>query len=207
MKHILRHLIDEGIIDFNRLVLKYYHKFNLNDREAMALLKLFALQQENEKIIQPKKFAKWLRSSSEETENILSSLIEKGYLIIHLSEDQDGKECETFNIDYFITKVIDYIKKSKEKQQENTLSNIIDYLEDILNKPMNQLDLEMIKAWVFEEEYDIEIIKDAANEALKRKTPSIKTIDHILLNQLKDKENAVPSNKEALREFYKLWEE
>ena len=207
MKHILKHLIDEGIIDFNKLVLKYYHKFDLNEREAMALLKLFALQQENEKIIQPKKFAKWLRSSSNDTENILSSLIEKVYLIIHLSEDDEGKECESFNIDYFLTKVFDHIKHTKEKQKENTLSQIVDYLEDILSKPLNQLDLELIKAWVFEEQYDIDMIKTAANESLKRKYPSLKTIDHILRNQLKAQDTTTPANKEALKEFYKLWEE
>ncbi len=207
MKHILKQLIDDGIVDFNKLVLKYYHKFDLNEREAMALLKLFALQQENEKIIRPSQFAKWLRSSSKDAETILSSLIEKGYLVIHLSEDNDGKECETFNIDYFLTKVISHIKQLQQSEHENDLAKIIDFLEDILQKPLKQLDLEMVRNWVLEEKYDFDLIKKAANKAMKRKYPSIKTMDKILLNDLATSSNHVPSNKEALKEFYKLWEE
>ncbi len=208
MKHILKEFIDAGVLDFQALVLKYYHKLDLNDREAVALMKLHALLQENEQIIKPKQFSKWLAASPNETEALLNSLMSKGYLTILLTEDEDGKEFETFNVDFFLTKVVEYLKEKLSGQKEETLQDIVSYLEDMLKKPLNQMDLELVKQWVYDEHYPFELIKDATHQALERKYPSVKHIDHILLNDLGEKSEKKPTkNKEALKEFHKLWDE
>ena len=179
MRHILKKLIDDNVLDFKGLVLKYYHKFDLNEREAIALIKLHTLLEEKQQIIKPKKFAQWLATSPAETEKILNNLITKGYLNIHLYEDDDGKERESFNVDYFLIKVVEHLKH----------------------------DYETVKQWIFEEEFDIDMIKDATYQAFENKQPSLRQIDHILVNQLKDAEKKPASNKDALKDFHRIWEE
>ncbi len=206
MKAILKRLIDDGVLSYASLVLKYYHKLGLSETEAMALIKLHTLIQEQERIIKPKKFSKWLSLTPKKTEAVLDSLMDKGYLDITLTETEDGKETETFNVDYFLSKVVHHIKNDKAKQASN-IGEWVAYLEDAFNKPLNQLDSELVQKWIEEDEYSFDMLKEATLKALKYKRPSIKTVDSILSKQSQNQNKVPTKNPEALKEFYKLWDE
>ncbi len=206
MKAILKRLIDDGVLSYASLVLKYYHKLGLSETEAMALIKLHTLLQEQERIIKPKKFSKWLSLTPKKTEAVLDSLMDKGYLDITLAETEDGKETETFNVDYLLSKVIHHIKNDKAKQASN-IGEWVAYLEDAFNKPLTQLDSELVKKWLEEDGYSFDMLKDATLKALKYKRSSIKTVDSILSKQSQNQNKVPTKNPEALKEFYKLWDE
>ena len=207
MKHVLKTLIEDGVLSFSDLVLKYYHKFDLSDREAIALIKLHALIEEKERVIRPEQFSKWLSASPKQTENILNSLITKGYLSITLKEDEDGKEYETFDVDFFLNKVAKHFKEKQNERSEDDLENIVEYLEDMFQKPLTQMDMETVQSWIYEESYDETLIKDAVKQVVTHKNPSIKSVDRVLLNRLKDTKKTPERNTEALKEFHKLWDE
>ncbi len=207
MHQILKTLIDEGILDFKALVFKYYHKFKLSETEAMVLIKLHKLLQEKQQIIKPKVFAKWVSVSPKETETILNNLVSKGYLTIHLYEDEDGKETETFNIDYFMVKVVNHLSKEKQSKNDDLVGKVVDFLEDMFNKPLSQLDFETIHHWIHDEGYAFEMIKDATYKAFENKYPSMRQIDRHLVDQMKNIGKTTQLNKASLKEFHKLWEE
>ena len=207
MKHVLKTLIEDGVLSFSDLVLKYYHKFDLSDREAIALIKLHALIEEKERVIRPEQFSKWLSASPKQTENILNSLITKGYLSITLKEDEDGKEYETFDVDFFLNKVAKHFKEKLNERSEDDLENIVEYLEDMFQKPLTQMDMETVQSWIYEESYDETLIKDAVKQVVTYKNPTIKSVDRVLLNRLKDTKKTPERNTEALKEFHKLWDE
>ncbi|MFW5913645.1 MAG: DnaD domain protein [Bacillota bacterium] len=207
MKAILKKLIEDGILDFSAMVLKYYHKFELTETEAMALIKLHRLLQEKEGIIKPKKFSKWLSLPPKKTEAVLDSLVDKGYLDITLTQGQDGKETETFNVDYFISKVIHHLEQSQSKGKNNQISNWVGFIESSLNRPLSQLDLELVKKWIEEDGYSFDMLKEATLTALKYKNPNVKAIDRQLQKSEESIKKPSKKNPEALKEFYKLWDE
>ncbi len=207
MKEVLKTLIDDGVLSFSSLVLKYYHKFDLTEREAIALIKLHTLLKEGEKIIKPQQFSKWLATTPKQTESILNNLITKGYLSIRLDEDDQGKQCETFDVYFFLNKVSTHLTKKQSEHQENEFSSIIEYLEDMFQKPLTQMDMEIVQNWVNEEGYSDAMIKDAVKKVITYNNPSIKHVDHILINRLKDTKKRPTKNTDALEEFHKLWEE
>ncbi len=205
-KNVLKTLIDKGVLDYQALVLAYYHHFKLTEREAVALIKLHQLLQEKQRVIKPKKFAEWLSISPKEAENLLERLMNKGYLTITLVENEDGRETETFDVDYFLTKVIQHIEDKRASEKEDSLSQTVAFLEDALQKPLSALDIEWVKRWVYEENYPYEMIEKATLQALKRDRFSFKYIDHLLYKQL-DVDPPKRKNKDALKDFHKLWEE
>ncbi len=208
MKAFLRRLIDDGVLDYAALVLRYYHKLGLEEREAVALIKLNNLLEERKRIIKPGKFAKMLSLSASQTEELLNGLMNKGYLTITLVKRDDGKEMETFNVDYILAKVANHLKKELEKEEENVLGRIVSHLEEVLEKPLSSLDFELVKRWVHEEGYSEKMVREAANTALEQNRLSVKAIDRILLSAVKDLPADKPrKNKEALKDFHKLWEE
>ncbi len=207
MKQLIKQMIKDGVLDYADLVLKYYHKFDITEREAVALIKLHKMLMQNERIIKPDKFSKWLATTPKQTENILNSLIAKGYLTIGLDEDETGKQQETFNVDFFIHKVVHHLENKQQSDENNVLAQIIDYLEDMFQRPLTQFDIETVRAWVFEEEYDFSMIQSAVKTVMTYNNPSIKHVDRVLLNRLEDTHKAPKKNTEILKEFHKLWKE
>ncbi len=207
MKDVLKKLIEDNVMSFSSLVLKYYHKFDLTEREAIALIKLHTLLEEGERIIKPQQFSKWLATSPKETEDILNSLINKGYLTIRLDEDEKGKQCETFDVDFFLNKITNHLQKKQNETQENVFASTIDYLESMFQKPLTQMEMEIVQDWLQNETYSETMIKDAVKKVITYNNPSIKQVDHILINQLKDTKKHPKKNVDALKEFHKLWEE
>ncbi len=206
MKEILKLLIEKRIIDYRALVLDFYHHFDLTEQEAIALVRLNSLLETKQEIIKPDKFSKWLSLSVKETEQLLESLMNKGYLQIKLIEMSSGKEKEVFDIDFFLTKVIDFLNESKREIYQNQLSEIVTFLEDTLQTSVSPLDVEIITDWVKKESYPFEMIKEATISALKSNYPSIRKIDQILIKEAK-KVPVTPKKKDVLKEFHKLWEE
>ena len=200
-------LIDDGVLDFSALVLRYYHKFDLTETEAMALIKLRRLLQEKEGIIKPKKFSRWISLSPEKTEAVLDSLMDKGYLDITLTTNEEGKETETFNVDYFLSKVIHHIQSEQSKAKGTQTASWVEFLESSLNKPLTQLDMELVKKWIEEDGYSYDMLKEATLTALKYKNPTLRVIDKHLQKSEASIRKSPEKNPEALKEFYKLWDE
>ncbi|MFW5894891.1 MAG: DnaD domain protein [Bacillota bacterium] len=207
MKLVLKRLIDDGVLDFSAIVLKYYHKFELTETEAMALIKLQRLLQEKEGIIKPKIFSKWLSLPPDKTEAVLDSLVNKGYLDITLTKNEDGKESETFNVDYFLSKVVHHIQKDQSKGKNTQISKWVEFIETSLNRPLSQLDLELVKKWIEEDGYSFDMLKEATLKVLKFKNPNVKAIDKQLQKAEETIKKPSKKNPEALKEFYKLWDE
>ena len=206
MKNILKLFINQKIIDYRELVLAFYHRFDLTEEEAIALIRLNSLLEAKEEIIKPNKFSKWLSLSVKDTEKLLESLMNKGYLQIKLIETPNGKEKEVFDIDYFLIKVIDHLEKIERKTYDHYLSEVLTYLEDTLQSTVSPLDAEIVSQWVTKEAYPFEMIKDATLKALKSNYPSVRKIDQILLSETK-RIPVKPKKKDVLKEFHKLWEE
>ena len=207
MKQVLKRLIADGVLDFSALVLKYYHKFELTETEAMTLIKLHKLLQEKEGIIKPKKFSQWLSLPPKKTEQVLDSLMDKGYLDITLTTNEEGKETETFNVDYFLSKMIHHIRNDQAKAEGSKTARWVEFIETSLNRPLSQLDLELVKKWIEEDGYSFDMLKEATLTALKYKNPSVKVIDKHLQKSQESFKESPKKNPEALKEFYKIWEE
>lgn len=207
MKRILKHLIDERVIDFQALVLKYYTKLKLSEKEAIALIKLQALIEEHEQVIKPARFSKWMNLSEKETEELLNQLIEKGLLDIGLVKQADGKETEAFNIDYFITKIVKILEKETKRYDQDIHYQYVSFLEDSLQKPLNPLEVEIVSKWIHDEEYPLDLVKEATLDALKKNNPSVRLIDQLLLNEVDDIKIKPQRQKNVLKDFHSLWDE
>lgn len=207
MNYLLKQLLEYDIIDYQRLVLRFYHKFNLTEQEAVALIKLHDLLEEKEDIIDPKKFSRWVSTSTKETEKTLESLMTKGYLKIKLITDENDKEKEVFDIDFFVSKVVDYLEKKRVNHLESVVYAWVQYLEDTLQKPLTPLDMEIVSHWIDENAYTFDMVKEATMEALKRKHPTIRVIDQLLLKKLNSVKVSPKKKTDVLKEFHALWDE
>jgi len=207
----IKSLIRKNIVDFSELVLNNYFKIGLDETDAIIIIKLNYLLNRQITFIHPKKLSNMLSISPATTSKRLNNLIEKGYVKMELVKNGNGKETETFNLDYVVERILkaDFEEKSMETSEENknVESRLVNMFETEFRKPLSVLDIQTISKWLSEDNYTYEDIKNALFEASKARKLTIKYVDGILLN----KDNEEPKRKynqtTLIKDLKKIWQE
>ncbi len=215
---IIKRLIDEDIIDFDKLILKNYKQIGLSEIEAFLLIELNNQKKAGETFISPTKLVKKLTIPEDKLITILDGLMQRQYVVIRLVK-VDGKEKEDFSFENTIVKLIN-VYKAKIKLEitdstktYNTIEEeIVDLLENQFQKQLKPLEIELIQKWVNEDNYSLAEVKRAILDAVKSNKSSISYVDGVLLKRSKNTKTAAkkklsPGKSEALKAFYDSWEQ
>ena len=207
----IKRYINNNTIDFTELILNNYYKLGIDETDAVIMVKLQYLLSNNITFISPKQLSEMLSISTQTTSRRLNSLIEKGYIKMEIINSKNGKQTESFNLDYLIEKILKNgfeNKENKTKTTNKTLeSKLVSLFEEEFKKPLSVLDIQTITKWLNEDKYTYEEIEDALFEALRIRKLNIKYVDGILLK----KDDKVKKRKyrktTTISDLKKLWEE
>lgn len=206
----MKNLIKKNIVDFTELVLNNYHKIGLDETDAIIIIKLHYLLQQNITFIHPTKLSNMLTISASTTTRRLNNLIDAGYVTMELISNGHGKETESFSLDNVIERIVKatYEEKMQEASEESTVERrLVQLFETEFRKPLSVLDIQTITKWLNEDRYSYEEIKGALFEAAKARKLSIRYIDAILL-QGQDKPEEKKYNQTTLiKDLKKIWTE
>ncbi len=207
---IMKDLIKKNIVDFSELVLNNYYKLGLNETDAVIIIKLNYLLGANMTYISPKELSESLSVSAQTTSKRLNSLIERGFIKLKLVKTKNGKQTESFNLDFLIERILksDYEEKEVDKIEKNkTLEGrLVKLFEEEFNKPLSVLDIQTITKWLNEDKYTYEQIEDSLFEALRSRKLNIKYVDGILLKQDKSLQPKKYKKTTNIKDLKKIWE-
>lgn len=214
---IIKRLIDEGIIDFDKLLLRNYKQIGLSEVEAFLLIELNNQKKTGDTLISPSKLTKKLTLPEERVTNLLDTLIQRNYISIRLVKTED-KEKEDFSFETTLNKLVDVYKSKikfdithSTKTYDTIEEEIVDLLENQFQKQLKPADIELIMKWVNEDKYSLAEIKNAVVDAVKSNKSTLGYIDAVLLkrskNRNKPKKKYKPEKSEALKAFYDSWEQ
>ncbi len=216
---IIKKLIEEEILDFDKMLLKNYKKIGLSEIEAFLLIELHRQKKGGETFISPTRLVKKLTISEDKLLQVLDGLIAKKYLIIRLVKHDNEKETEDFSLDNTVSKLIEIYKNQIRLEVTNTdhiyetkEEEIVDLLETQFQKQLKPLEIELIQKWINEDGYSVEEIKRSILDAIKANKSSISYVDGMLLKRSKlnkntDKTKYNPEKSEALKAFFDTWEQ
>ena len=215
---VIKKLIEEEIIVFDKLMLKNYKAIGISEIEAFILIELFNQKIKGETYISPKKLVKKLTIKEEKLLQVLEGLIVKKYVTIRLVKEKDNKETEDFSLDNTYNKLIDVYKNSikheiidSNKEFKTPEESIVDLLENQFQKQLKPLEIELIQKWIYEDKYSVDEIKRAILDALRANRSTLSYVDNVLLKRgKKGKKNIKKKyNKDksvALNTFYNSWD-
>ncbi len=215
---VIRKMVEEELIDFDKLLLQNYKKIGLTEIEAFLLIELQRQRKNGETVISPSKLVKKLTVSEDKIFSTLDGLITKKYLTIRIVKQENEKETEDFSLDNTIIKLIDAYKSAikKDIQQsdgvfETLEEEIVDIIEKQFQKQLKPLEVELIQKWINEDNYPLELIKTAILDAVKANKSTLSYVDGVLLKRAKNIEKSKkqynPEKSEALKAFYESWEQ
>ncbi len=216
---LINRLLEEDIIDFNKLILKNYKTIGLSEIEAFVLIELNNLKKRGVTVIIPSKIVKKLTIKETEVLEILDELMQKKYITFRLIKQANGKETEVFSLENTIKMAIDvYIEKIKDevlnddKIYDSLDEEIADLISTQFQKQLKPSDIELIQKWIHEDGYTKENIKNAVLFAIKANKSTLSYIDGVLLQMTKTSSKPKsskykPEKSEALKKFFDSWEQ
>ncbi len=218
-KELVKKLIDEDIIDFEKLVLRNYLAAGLTETEALVVIELNRQMKSGNTFLSPAKIGKNLSLKKDDLLNILDELIKRKYVSIELKKGKNGKETEIFLLDGIIETIMaNYRTKldneaiEQPKKYASNAEEVVDLLETQFHKQLTPLEIEIIQKWLEEDKLDILDIRKAVLDAVKAGKASLSYVDGILLRRgrakTKKAEEATykAENSEALKQFYDSWD-
>lgn len=176
-------LIKSNIIEFDRLLLDKYHQLNLNETDAVLLIKLHNLIKSGNKFPSTSLISSQMSITEDECNRRIVDLVNNGYIDMLLSSI-DSKENYSLDDTY---KRLSYILENDERQIQNQefdnkIKKIVNLLEKEWKKLLSPIELEIISNWVLDKQYLYEDIEEAVLRGLKQKQTNIKYVDRILLS-------------------------
>jgi len=205
-------LIEDGLIDFDKLIKKTYRYIGLKEIEAFFLMELNSLKQKGIHNANPRTLTEYLSLNEEEATELLDGLMQRKYLSFEIIENKEGLTTESFSLDQTLSKIIGYYKQHIEEAIVHTNNtsdtdenDIAEILETQLQRQLKPLEVEIIIKWINDYHYQKHDIKEAIIDAVKAGKTSISYIDGILLKNSKNSSTKViKSNRKkskALKEF------
>jgi len=207
----IKRYINNNTIDFTELILNNYYKIGLDETDAIMIIKLQYMLNNNITFISSSKLSKMLSISTQTTSKRLKSLIEKGYVKMEIVTLGNGKQTESFNLDYLIESILvnGSIERNgdKEKQKKSIEAQLVKLFEEEFKKPLSILDIQTITKWLNDDKYVFEDIKDALFEAVRTRKLSIKYVDGILLKSENKPAKRKYKRTATISNLKKIWEE
>lgn len=212
-------LIEDGVLDFNKLILKNYKHLGINEAEAFVLIELNNQKKKGATFLNPSKLVKNLSLTIDELMSVLELLMKKGLVTIEMVVNESGKEAEIFHMNKAISMILEHYKKTieesiivpKTKKFGSQEEELVDLIETEFQKQLTPLEIEIIRKWVSEDQFDTLEIKKAILDAIKANKYTLSYVDGILVKRRtaskKSKEVAYKSeDSEALKAFFDSWQ-
>ena len=207
----IKRYINNNTIDFAELVLNNYYKIGIDETDAIMIIKLQYLLNNNITFISPSQLSKMLSISTQTTSKRLKALIEKGYIQMKVITNNKGKQTESFNLDYLIESILMHGSNERNGNQirdNKTLEGkIVKLFEEEFKKPLSVLDIQIITKWLNDDKYNFDEINDALFQAVKARKLSIKYIDTILLTKEDKGSKRKYKRTASMSNLKKIWEE
>lgn len=183
--------INTKAFSYHFLLLEYYKMLGLNDQEAMVLIMIEHLIQEEQCLVTASNLSLRMTASEEELDKIMNDLFMKGFLDI---KTYQGKMVTSIDSTYL--KLFDAFKDSMIKEDEifsdetkdKDRKEIIALLEETFGRDLTILEIDSINGW-FKADTPKSIIINSIKDAKHYKVLDISMIDRLILKKMREQDN------------------
>lgn len=198
-------LIKNNIIQFDRLLIEKYYVLDLDETDAIILIRLNDLLKRGERLFSVRAVASSMKIDESECGKRIVELVKRGFIALELS-GKDAKEI--FSLDETYRRLAYLLEDSEAKANDAEINEKIKYavrlLESELKKTLSPIELEIVSRWYIEKKYDHRKIEEAILKSLKNKYRSVNYIDRLLAKEEKPAPKiAQPKEGERIQDLFK----
>lgn len=202
----IKEFLKADLTNISNLLLKYYKKIGMTDREFLFYLQLLSFNQSGNLFPDLSVVSKIMDVPVDELFQNLQSLIDKGIISIETKSNKHGQTEDRYDLTLIYERLSDYLEKQNQQKavasKENEITNLYQTFETEFGRPLSPIEYETIQNWLSVDLYEVELILLALREAVLNQAYSLKYIDRILLawerKNLKSKDQVQKDQKSRL---------
>ncbi|MFZ2354072.1 DnaD domain-containing protein [Paucilactobacillus nenjiangensis] len=168
----------------NDLILHDYRKLGMSTTQFMVYLELKSYLDKG--IVSPdiNLIAEHLGSEPAQIYEIMHEMIQQKLMTHDTTTDAYGKQSESYSFDNLILRVLGLeqaeVTKQTRAEVENQREQVFNKIEVEFGRPLTPMEMEVVAKWIDEENYSMNLITQALQEAVMNQAWSLKYMDRIL---------------------------
>ncbi|HMM00387.1 MAG TPA: DnaD domain protein [Bacilli bacterium] len=167
-------------LDFRFLLINYYKKIGLNEKELAVIFVIDYLIQEKNDLITGDILSLKMNFSAKEIDDILVNLLHKGYLEYNTDQATMRTTLNPLRQRLYQEFQIEMSNEAKQSSDDNPTEKVVRSFQSELGRNLSPAEIQRVREWIAYG-YDANLIIDALKEALSKNRRSIKAVDRILL--------------------------
>ncbi|MBA4536115.1 DnaD domain-containing protein [Bacillus aquiflavi] len=196
---------DEGQITIPYALITGYKQLGLNEQEVILLIHIFSFIEKGNDFPTPEELSNRMTINSSDCSEMLSRLIQKGFINIIDGFNSEGIRFEKYSLQPLLEKVIEqflYNKKQEEAViQKNEEADLYTCFEQEFGRPLSPFECETLGMWLDDDRHDPTIITAALREAVISGKLNFRYIDRILFEWKKNGIRTIEQAKIHGRKF------
>jgi DNA replication protein len=179
-------------------LLTSYKIFGMNELEVMVILQIHRFLMEGKEFPTPGEISSSLTIEEKECANILRMLIQKKFLAIEQSKNDQSQLSEA----YCLNPLWEKLYTNEDNKLEETADGTIFILfEQEFGRPLSPFEIETINAWLDADQIAPSLIKAGLRESVLMGKLNFKYIDRILRDWQKKGIHSVEQAREASKSY------
>ncbi|GAA0444444.1 DNA replication protein DnaD [Lentibacillus halophilus] len=178
---------------------EHYVSLGLNETEVMVILQLIRFMQANNEFPTPEEIAKRMKINEKDCAHILRKLIQNHFLSIEQLKNDQGQITEAYNLNPLWETLFAEQQQAPVAEHDGTIFVLF---EQEFGRPLSPFEIEMINAWLDEDELAPALIKAALRESVLMGKLNFKYIDRILREWKKKGIHTVEEARDASKAFH-----
>lgn len=179
-------------------LLTNYKILGLNETEVMLLMQIYRFIFNENEFPTPAELSSFLTIDEQECSQVLRGLIQKGFLTIEQTKNEQGKLGEVYSLDPLWEKVF----TAEEPSQESEEGTLFILFEQEFGRPLSPFEIETVNVWLDEDKLNTSLVKAALREAVLMGKLNFKYIDRILREWKRKGIRTASQAKNASKSFH-----
>jgi DNA replication protein len=201
---MIKKLYEEHFLEIDSLLTKESKRLKLSPNELVVLKTLF--QMYKKKTFSVTQIAKKIELTVEEISKALNKLTSKGFVTLAL-ETRNDKQVEVFDLTGTFDKItalyLEDIKEEKQQKYDSQIATVIEMIEHAQGKTLSPFELETVKSWYYEKEFEHELIISKIHEHGESGRFGVKFLERILTQSKLKQGDRDEKTQKALDEIFK----
>lgn len=197
--------IELGNLSIPTVLLTNYKQLGLSEQELVLLLQMLAFIDKGNDFPTPNQLAERMTLSAKECSEMLSSLIQRGYMKIIDGHTAEGIRFEKCSLQPLQERLIEHFLRSQKQQESlNKQQNETDLyttFEQEFGRPLSPFECESLAMWLDDDHHDPVIIKAALREAVISGKLNFRYIDRILFEWKRNGIKTIEQARNQSRNF------
>ena len=181
----IKDFLNADMTTVSNLLLTYYKKIGMSDREFLFYLQLLNYNQAGNPFPDLGIIADTMDIPVDELFQTLQQLIDKGFISIETNINQRGQQEDRYDLSLIYERLSGFLDQQNQKEvavtKENEISQLYQTFETEFGRPLSPIEYETIQNWLTVDKYELELLQLALREAVLNQAYSLKYIDRILL--------------------------